>query len=107
VTKDAGVLATPAVRGLARELGVEINDVSGSGENGRVLEEDVRKAAEAPHDEGGSEIGPTAEPIATERIKLRSGDSSHPTTTRSTSPRSNARGAITPGRSKRTASSSR
>lgn len=69
-TKDEDVVATPAVRGLARELGVEINDVTGSGEKGRVLEEDVRKAAktEARHDKGGGETGPAA----TERIKLRS-----------------------------------
>ncbi len=40
-------LATPAVRALARELGVDINKVQGSGPEGRVLEKDVRQAAEA------------------------------------------------------------
>ena len=39
-------LATPAVRALARELGVDINQVQGSGAEGRVLEKDVRQAAE-------------------------------------------------------------
>ncbi|MCY0877670.1 MAG: dihydrolipoamide acetyltransferase family protein [Firmicutes bacterium] len=36
------VLATPAVRKLARELGVDIHEIQGSGEHGRVLAEDVR-----------------------------------------------------------------
>lgn len=38
-------LATPATRKLARELGVDIEAVKGSGENGRITEEDVRHAA--------------------------------------------------------------
>ena len=37
-------LATPAVRKLARELGVDIERVRGSGAGGRVTEEDVRTA---------------------------------------------------------------
>lgn len=37
-------LATPAVRRLARDLGVNIDDVCGSGIGGRVLEKDVRDA---------------------------------------------------------------
>jgi pyruvate dehydrogenase E2 component (dihydrolipoamide acetyltransferase) len=40
------VLATPAVRGLAKELGVDINKLKGSGPEGRVLEKDVRQFAE-------------------------------------------------------------
>jgi len=39
-------LATPAVRALARELGVSIDKVKGTGSGGRVLEKDVRQAAE-------------------------------------------------------------
>jgi len=38
-------LATPAVRALAKELGVDINKVKGSGPEGRVLEKDVRQFA--------------------------------------------------------------
>ena len=40
-------LGTPAVRALAKELGVDIEKVKGTGAEGRVLEKDVRQAAEA------------------------------------------------------------
>ena len=39
---DAKVLATPATRRLAREMGVDINSVKGSGVAGRVTREDVQ-----------------------------------------------------------------
>lgn len=46
-TGPAGeVLATPATRKLAREMGVDIAGVKGSGPMGRVTEEDVRGAAQ-------------------------------------------------------------
>ncbi len=41
------VLATPAVRALAKELGVDINQVKGTGPEGRVLEKDIRQFAES------------------------------------------------------------
>src|SRR5262249_12838090 len=37
--------ATPATRRLARELGVDLADVAGSGPAGRITDEDVRSAA--------------------------------------------------------------
>jgi pyruvate dehydrogenase E2 component (dihydrolipoamide acetyltransferase) len=40
--------ATPAARRLARELGVDIAQVKGSGPAGRISEEDVRRFAAAP-----------------------------------------------------------
>ncbi|MCJ7479125.1 MAG: 2-oxo acid dehydrogenase subunit E2 [Candidatus Nanohaloarchaeota archaeon QJJ-7] len=40
------VLATPAVRHLAEEEGVDISGIEGSGPGGRVTEEDVKEAAE-------------------------------------------------------------
>ncbi len=40
-------MAAPAVRALAKELGVDIDQVKGTGPQGRVLEKDVRHAAEA------------------------------------------------------------
>jgi pyruvate dehydrogenase E2 component (dihydrolipoamide acetyltransferase) len=42
------VLATPHTRKVARELGVDITKVKGTGSHGRVTDEDVRKASEAP-----------------------------------------------------------
>lgn len=41
------VLATPKVRKLAQELGVELSGVQGTGKGGRITEEDVRRAGEA------------------------------------------------------------
>ncbi len=43
--RGGDVLAVPAVRRLARELGVEISSVRGTGPDGRVTEQDVRAAA--------------------------------------------------------------
>lgn len=45
-TSGESVLATPKTRKLAEELGVDITQVSGTGDEGRVTEEDVRAAAE-------------------------------------------------------------
>lgn len=43
------VLATPHTRHLARELGVDINKVKGTGSNGRITDDDIRRAVkEAP-----------------------------------------------------------
>ena len=40
-------LATPAVRRVAREWGVALGDVIGTGEDGRVLKEDILSHVEA------------------------------------------------------------
>lgn len=40
-----GVAAAPSTRLLARQLNVDLGHVSGSGPNGRILDDDVRKAA--------------------------------------------------------------
>ena len=50
-------LATPAVRGLLKELKVDITDVTGTGKDGRVMKEDVhnfvaaRKAKSSPNEQ--------------------------------------------------------
>jgi pyruvate dehydrogenase E2 component (dihydrolipoamide acetyltransferase) len=43
----ASSTSTPAVRRLARDLGVDVGAVAGTGPSGRVTAEDVRRAAEA------------------------------------------------------------
>ena len=40
---DKGALATPAVRRITREHGVNVEDIQGTGKDGRVLKEDVHK----------------------------------------------------------------
>jgi pyruvate dehydrogenase E2 component (dihydrolipoamide acetyltransferase) len=48
------VYASPSVRRLARELGVGLEGVAGSGRKGRILVEDVRAAAEGGVSAGGA-----------------------------------------------------
>jgi pyruvate/2-oxoglutarate dehydrogenase complex dihydrolipoamide acyltransferase (E2) component len=49
------VQATPVVRRIAQELGVDLEAVDGSGPGGRITEDDVRAAASGPPAEGRKE----------------------------------------------------
>src|SRR4051794_38532112 len=51
---------TPAVRRLAREHGIDLSMIAGSGHSGRVTREDVLKFVES----GGAQAGQTAQPQA-------------------------------------------
>jgi pyruvate dehydrogenase E2 component (dihydrolipoamide acetyltransferase) len=62
------VLAPPAVRKLARELGVDLSRVSGSGPGGRISAEDVQRHAAAP---AAAAAPATTKPAAGKRIALR------------------------------------
>jgi len=68
--KSAGaggaVLATPVVRKLAKDLGVELGEVPGSGPGGRISGEDVRRAAESK-----ASAGAAAESASEQRIPFR------------------------------------
>ncbi len=54
---EGRVRATPLVRRVAQELGVDLERVDGTGPQGRVTEEDVRRAATS----GGQAPGPVSE----------------------------------------------
>jgi len=59
IPRGAGkAIATPGTRRLARELGVDIGEVAGTGKNGRVTKEDVQAHARE------AELGPAPEVVA-------------------------------------------
>ena len=60
------VLATPAIRALAKELGVDIEKVQGTGPEGRVLEKDVRQFTEAKE----KPVEPVKKPIKVKKYDL-------------------------------------
>jgi pyruvate dehydrogenase E2 component (dihydrolipoamide acetyltransferase) len=85
-----GVHASPAVRRLARELDIDLTNIKGSGDKGRVTKEDLKRvvrgeAREAPAGEGGippipaqdfSQFGPIeTKPLS--RLKRISGPHLH------------------------------
>ncbi len=56
-TPEGRVFAAPSARRLARELGVDIGSVEGTGPSGRVTEHDVRTVAEGATEEITDEVG--------------------------------------------------
>lgn len=68
-TAKGKALATPAVRRLARDLGVDINQVPGSGIGGRVTDKDVRAFAQpgtsAPLSQPAAAPAPSTAPTPT------------------------------------------
>ncbi|MCU4802215.1 2-oxo acid dehydrogenase subunit E2 [Halobacteria archaeon HArc-gm2] len=70
--KGGRVFAPPNVRRLARELGVDITTVAGSGPSGRVSEVDVRAAAEAGEQEAPDEQEDEADESEDDGTQLKS-----------------------------------
>jgi 2-oxoisovalerate dehydrogenase E2 component (dihydrolipoyl transacylase) len=55
-------LATPAVRHLSKQLGIEITSISGTGKDGRVLKEDLQRYAQG--EKNSAESPPSAKPLS-------------------------------------------
>ncbi|SDL88284.1 pyruvate dehydrogenase E2 component (dihydrolipoamide acetyltransferase) [Halogranum gelatinilyticum] len=72
--KGGRVFAAPSARRLARELGVDIATVEGSGPSGRVTDADVRQAAEAG--EAGGETAEADEDDGPRDVDIDDGESS-------------------------------
>ena len=62
--QDSGrVQATPLVRSIAKELGVDVGTVDGTGPGGRITEADVRSAAASPVQDSGRVSEGRREPL--------------------------------------------
>jgi pyruvate dehydrogenase E2 component (dihydrolipoamide acetyltransferase) len=61
-TETAVVAAGPATRRLARELGIDLRQVAGTGRSGRVVEDDVKSFVRQLAAGGGTTGGPVATP---------------------------------------------
>lgn len=72
---DSSVLATPATRKLARDMGVDINQIKGTGPAGRVTQEDVAKVNQGSSSTKASMPIPVRAYVSTgqqeERVALR------------------------------------
>ena len=69
--RDAGVLATPATRKLARDVDVDIREVAGTGPGGRVTSDDVRAhAGDTPARGSTASEGDTRIPFRGVRRKI-------------------------------------
>jgi 2-oxoglutarate dehydrogenase E2 component (dihydrolipoamide succinyltransferase) len=62
--------ATPVARAVAADKGVDVNSVQGSGSQGRVMKEDVLKAASAPVASSATSLQAPSGPRAEERVKM-------------------------------------
>ena len=69
VQPDGRVKASPLARRIAREKGIDLATVTGTGPDGRVIAEDVEKAEAAPAAAPAPSFAPAGEP---ERIELTS-----------------------------------
>lgn len=78
--KSERVIAMPSVRKYAREKGVDIREVNGSGDNGRVLKEDIDAFAngEAPSAEATTEKTETVAPAAATKTEIKPYESATP-----------------------------
>ncbi len=78
--KSERVIAMPSIRKYAREKGVDIREVKGSGDNGRVLKEDIDAFAngEAPAAEATTEKTESVAPAAVAKTEIKPYESATP-----------------------------
>ena len=78
--KSERVIAMPSVRKYAREKGIDIREVNGSGDNGRVLKEDIDAFAngEAPSAEATTEKTDSVAPAAAAKTEIKPYESATP-----------------------------
>jgi 2-oxoisovalerate dehydrogenase E2 component (dihydrolipoyl transacylase) len=57
---DHGRLAKPPVRKLARDLGIDLSQLSGTGPHGTITRDDIARAVQAPAPSRPAETGPAA-----------------------------------------------
>lgn len=60
VSRQTAAPAAPSVRRLAREIGVNVNEISGTGPGGRITQEDVKAWSKKLHQTRGSSAGPVS-----------------------------------------------
>ncbi|MEW8966603.1 dihydrolipoamide acetyltransferase family protein [Exiguobacterium alkaliphilum] len=78
--KSERVIAMPSIRKYAREKGVDIREVKGSGDNGRVLKEDIDAFANgvAPAAEATTEKTESVAPAAAAKTEIKPYESATP-----------------------------
>ncbi|EPE61806.1 dihydrolipoyllysine-residue acetyltransferase component of pyruvate dehydrogenase complex [Exiguobacterium sp. S17] len=78
--KSERVIAMPSIRKHAREKGVDIREVKGTGDNGRVLKEDIDAFAngEAPTAEATTEKTESVAPAAAAKTEIKPYESATP-----------------------------
>ncbi|KGI85011.1 dihydrolipoamide acetyltransferase family protein [Exiguobacterium sp. s16] len=78
--KSERVIAMPSIRKYAREKGIDIREVKGSGDNGRVLKEDIDAFAngEAPTAEATTEKTESVAPAAAAKTEIKPYESATP-----------------------------
>ncbi|KAF1930926.1 branched-chain alpha-keto acid dehydrogenase E2 component [Didymella exigua CBS 183.55] len=65
-------LATPAVRGMLKDLRLNIEDIEGTGKEGRVLKEDIQRHAQAAKQASSSTSAPTTvAAVASQQVEDR------------------------------------
>src|SRR5581483_8837622 len=66
------IKASPLARRIARERGIDLAGLAGTGPEGRIVAEDVERAAVAPAPAAAATGAPAAQPGEAERVELTS-----------------------------------